>query len=378
MKYYIIAGEASGDLHGSNLIKALKKADPNTVVRCWGGNLMQNEGAVLVKHYRETAYMGIFEVIAHAKTIAKNFKFCYQDIIDFKPDVVILIDYWGFNSRIASFAKEKGIKVFYYIPPKVWVWKESRVKKIKQLIDRVFVIFPFEKDFFEKKHQLHVDYEGNPLIDSVEERKKSFGSREEFLNQHNLSNKPIIALLPGSRKQEIRYLLPMMTGLIDKYEGYQFVIAGSSSMDELFYKQNITNVNAKLIIDKTYELLFHAEAAVVASGTATLETALFNVPQVVCYRVFPPTYFIANLLVSVKFFSLVNIIMNEEVVKEFMQHNLDRDITIELSRILNDHGYKEQMLTKYSELREKCGKPGASKRVGELMVKYLNERASKV
>ena len=378
MKYYIIAGEASGDLHGSNLIKALKKADPNTVVRCWGGNLMQNEGAVLVKHYRETAYMGIFEVIAHAKTIAKNFKFCYQDIIDFKPDVVILIDYWGFNSRIASFVKEKGIKVFYYIPPKVWVWKESRVKKIKQLIDRVFVIFPFEKDFFEKKHQLHVDYEGNPLIDSIEERKKSFGSREEFLNQHNLSNKPIIALLPGSRKQEIRYLLPMMTGLIDKYEGYQFVIAGSSSMDELFYKQNITNVNAKLIIDKTYELLFHAEAAVVASGTATLETALFNVPQVVCYRVFPPTYFIANLLVSVKFFSLVNIIMNEEVVKEFMQHNLDRDITIELSRILNDHGYKEQMLTKYSELREKCGKPGASKRVGELMVKYLNERASKV
>ena len=378
MKYYIIAGEASGDLHGSNLIKALKKADPNTVVRCWGGNLMQNEGAVLVKHYRETAYMGIFEVIAHAKTIAKNFKFCYQDIIDFKPDVVILIDYWGFNSRIASFAKEKGITVFYYIPPKVWVWKESRVKKIKQLIDRVFVIFPFEKDFFEKKHQLHVDYEGNPLIDSIEERKKSFGSREEFINQHNLSSEPIIALLPGSRKQEIRYLLPMMTGLIDKYEGYQFVIAGSSSMDELFYKQNITNVNAKLIIDKTYELLFHAEAAVVASGTATLETALFNVPQVVCYRVFPPTYFIANLLVSVKFFSLVNIIMNEEVVKEFMQHNLDRDITIELSRILNDHGYKEQMLTKYSELREKCGKPGASKRVGELMVKYLNERASKV
>src|ERR1035437_4329671 len=207
---------------------------------------------------------------------------------------------------------------------------------------------------------------------------KSFGSREEFLNQHNLSNEPIIALLPGSRKQEIRYLLPIMTGLIDKYEGYQFVIAGSSSMDEHFYKQNITNAKAKLIIDKTYELLFHATAAVVASGTATLETALFNVPQVVCYRVFPPTYFIGNLLVSVRFFSLVNIIMNEEVVKEFMQHNLDRDITNELSRILNDHGYKEQMLTKYSELREKCGKPGASKRVGELMVKYLNERASKV
>jgi lipid-A-disaccharide synthase len=378
MKYYIIAGEASGDLHGSNLIKALKQADPNAFVRGWGGNLMQDEGAVLVKHYRETAYMGIFEVIAHAKTIAKNFKFCYQDIVDFKPDVVILIDYWGFNSRIASFSKENGIKVFYYIPPKVWVWKESRVKKIRQLIDRVFVIFPFEKDFFEKKHHIHVDYEGNPLIDSIEERKKGFSSREEFLNRNKLSNEPIIALLPGSRKQEIHYLLPVMTELIDKYEGYQFVIAGSSSMDERFYKQNITNTKAKLVIDKTYELLFHAEAAVVASGTATLETALFNIPQVVCYRVFPPTYFIANLLVSVKFFSLVNIIMDEEVVKEFMQHNLDRDITNELSRILNNPDYRKRMLTKYAELREKCGKPGASKRVGELMVKYLNESAAKI
>jgi lipid-A-disaccharide synthase len=378
MKYYIIAGEASGDLHGSNLIKALKTADQNATVRCWGGNLMQKEGAVLVKHYRETAYMGIFEVIAHAKTIAKNFKFCYQDIIEFQPDVVILIDYWGFNSRIAGFAKEKGIKVFYYIPPKVWVWKESRVKKIKQLVDRVFVIFPFEKDFFEKKHQIHVDYEGNPLIDTIEERKESFSSREKFINQNKLSNEPIIALLPGSRKQEILYLLPIMTGLIDKYDGYQFVIAGSSSMEESFYKQNMTNPKAKLIIDKTYELLFHATAAVVASGTATLETALFNVPQVVCYRVFPPTYFVANLLVSVKYFSLVNIIMDEEVVKEFMQHNLDRDITNELSRILNDQTYRTQMLMKYAELREKCGNQGASKRVGELMVKYLNNSISKV
>jgi len=378
MKYYIIAGEASGDLHGSNLIKGLKKADQNISIRCWGGNLMQNEGAILVKHYRETAYMGIFEVLAHARTIAKNFKFCFQDILEFKPDVVILIDYWGFNSRVAKFAKENGIKVFYYIPPKVWVWKESRVKKIKQLVDRLFVIFPFEKDFYEKKHQITVDYEGNPLIDNIEERKQQFGSREEFLTKNGLSAEPIIALLPGSRKQEILYLLPIMTGLIDKFKDYQFVIAGSSSMHADFYKQNITNEKAKLIFDQTYELLFHSTAAVVASGTATLETALFNVPQVVCYRVFPPTYFIANILVSVKFFSLVNIMMDEEVVKELLQHNLDADITNELSHILNDENYKQHMLAKYAELSEKCGKPGASKRIAELMVKYLNTSATKV
>jgi lipid-A-disaccharide synthase len=371
MKYYIIAGEASGDLHGSNLIRALKKADQNASFRCWGGNLMQNEGATLVKHYRDTAYMGIFEVIAHARTIAKNFKFCYEDIQKFQPDVVILIDYWGFNSRIASFAKEKGIKVFYYIPPKVWAWKESRVKKIKQLVDRVFVIFPFEKGFYEKKHQFPVDYEGNPLVDSIEEKKQTFSSFEEFLRWNGLDDKPIIALLPGSRKQEILRMLPIMTGLVDKFEGYQFVIAGSSAIEDSFYRKNIVNNKATLIIDQTYELLFHATAAVVASGTATLETALFNVPQVVCYRVFPLTYIIARPLVPIKFFSLVNIVMDEEVVKELLQFNLDRDITNELSHILNDKAYREQMLAKYAELREKCGETGASKRVADLMVKYL-------
>jgi lipid-A-disaccharide synthase len=370
MKYYIIAGEASGDLHGSNLIRGLKKSDTEASIRCWGGDLMQKEGAVLVKHYRDTAYMGIFEVIAHARTITKNFKFCFQDIMDFQPDVVVLIDYWGFNSRVAKFSKEKGIKVYYYIPPKIWAWKESRVKKIKEFVNRVFVIFPFEKDFY-AKHQYNVDYEGNPLVDSIEESKLTFGSYEEFLQRNGLSDKPIIALLPGSRKQEIHRLLPIMTGLIDKFDGYQFVIAGASAMEESFYRQHITNNKAILIINQTYELLFHAKAAIVASGTATLETALFNVPQVVCYRTSSATYLLASSLVSIKFFSLVNIIMDEEVVKELLQYNLDNDITNELKRILEEPDYQAQMLTKYSKLREKCGGTGASTRIAELMVRYL-------
>jgi lipid-A-disaccharide synthase len=371
MKYYIIAGEASGDLHGSNLIRALKKEDPEISVRCWGGDLMQTEGGVLVRHYRDTAYMGLFEVMAHARTIANNYKFCLQDIQEYQPDVLILIDYWGFNSRVAKFAKENGLRVFYYISPKVWVWQESRVKKIKQLVDRMFVIFPFEKDFYAKRHQYDVDYEGNPLIDAIEERKQTLCSREEFISRNKLSEKPIIALLPGSRKQEVLRLLPIMTRIIDKFEGYQFVIAGAASFEEHFYRENMVNDKAVLIINQTYELLFHANAAVVASGTATLETALFNVPQVVCYRINPATFILVRPFVPTKYFSLVNIIMDEEVVKELLQYNLERDISSELARILNDRKYREQMLTKYAELREKCGGTGASKRVAELMVKYL-------
>lgn len=374
MKYYIIAGEASGDLHGSNLIKALKMADHEADVRCWGGDLMKAEGGTLVKHYRETAYMGLFEVIAHAGAIKRNFDFCYADILGFAPDVVILIDYPGFNLRVARFAKEHGIRVFYYISPKVWVWKESRVKHIKKYVDRMFVIFPFEKDWYATRHQFDVDYAGNPLIDAIEDRKQTLCSREEFKTLNHLSDKPIIALLPGSRKQEVLRLLPIMTAIVDRFPDYQFVIAGTSALDKNFYNKHIVSDKAAFVVNQTYELLYHAHAAVVASGTATLETALFNVPQVVCYRISTATFVVGRPFVPVKYFSLVNIIMDEEVVKELLQYNLIRDISNELSHILDDDAYRGHMLSKYRELREKCGGTGASKRVGELMVKYLTEQ----
>lgn len=370
MKYYIIAGEASGDLHGSNLVKALKRADSEASIRCWGGDLMEAEGATVVKNYRETAFMGLFEVIAHARTIANNLKFCKQDIIEFNPHVVVLIDYPGFNLQIARFAKANGLKVYYYISPKVWIWKESRVKTIKRFVDKMFVIFPFEKAFY-AKHNYVVDYVGNPLIDAIEERKQTMVSREEFFRKNNLMERPVVALLPGSRKQEITRLLPIMSGIVSRFPGYQFVVACTSTFDISFYQKYLANSQCILVFNQTYELLNYATAAVVASGTATLETALFNIPQVVCYRINQATYTIGKPFVPIKYFSLVNIIMDEEVVKELMQYNLDRDIVAELGKILYECDYREKMLTKYAELREKCGGSGASKRVGELMVSYL-------
>ena len=370
MKYYIIAGEASGDLHGSNLIKSLKLADPLANVRGWGGDLMQTEGAVLVKHYRDTAFMGVFEVIANAKAIRKNFELCHQDLLAFNPDVVILIDYPGFNLRIARFAKEHLIKVYYYISPKVWVWKESRVETIKKYVDKMFVIFPFEKPFY-AKHNYEVEYEGNPLIDAIEDRKPSLCSRDDFQKQHNLDNRPIIALLPGSRKQEVSRLLPILIESSSQFANYQFVIAGTTVLGDSFYKQYMNGSNATVVYNQTYELLNLSTAAIVVSGTATLETALFNVPQVVCYSTNPASYAIAKIFVKIQFFSLVNIVMGKEVVKEFLQRNLVASIKTELNRILNDTDYRNQMIANYTELRNKCGGRGASKRVGELMVKFL-------
>ncbi len=369
MRYYIIAGEASGDLHGSNLIKALKKADPEATVRCWGGDLMQAEGAHLVKHYRETAYMGLFEVISNIRKVARNFRFCHSDILSFKPDVVILIDYPGFNLRIARFAKQNNLKVFYYISPKVWVWKESRVKIIKKYVDKMFVIFPFEKPFY-ARHQFEVDYEGNPLIDAIEERKLTLSNRDEFILKYGLKDQKIIALLPGSRKQEITRLLPIMTAIVSHFHDYQFVVAATSTFSEDFYRRHMVS-DIPLVFNQTYELLNNAFAGVIASGTATLETALFNVPQVVCYRINVATFTIGRPFIPVKYFSLVNIIMDREVVRELLQYNLKQDITEELSRILNDPEYRNLMIENYSKLREKCGGTGASKRIGDLMVNYL-------
>lgn len=371
MKYYIIAGEASGDLHGANLIKSLKKEDPNADIRCWGGELMQSAGATLVKHYRETAYMGLFEVIAHLRKISDNFKFCYADISEFNPDVIILIDYPGFNLRVAKFAKSKGIKVFYYISPKVWIWNEKRVKTIKQVVDKMFVIFPFEPAFY-AKHNYKVDYVGNPLFDAIEERKKGFPARDVFFAKHNLSEKPIIALLPGSRKQEVSRLLPVMETVAHNFPDYQFVIAGTHALPDDYYYNFLSDRNIPLVFDQTYELLSFSHAAVVASGTATLETALLHIPQVVCYKINKATYTLGKPFFPIKYFSLVNIIMDEDVVKELLQFNLERDITTELSRILHEPGYREKMLAKYKELEEKCGGSGASGRAAQLIVKYLN------
>jgi lipid-A-disaccharide synthase len=370
MKYYIIAGEASGDLHGANLVKALKNEDKQAEIRCWGGELMQAQGATLVKHYRETAYMGLFEVVAHARTIAKNFQFCFNDIATFAPDVVVLIDYPGFNLRVAKFAKENGIKVFYYISPKVWVWNEKRVKKIKLYVDRMFVIFPFEKDFYSKKHNYEVDYVGNPLIDAIEDKKAIIPGRNEFVTQNGLANKPIVAMLPGSRKQEISRLIPIMASIVGSFPDYQFVIAGTTALDESLYKKYLRGSNITILFNKTYELLSHSEAAIVASGTATLETALFNIPQVVCYKLSNATY-LGKPFFPIKYFSLVNIIMDKTVVKELLQYHLVRDITQELNLILHNMDYRNQMLGRYRELREKCGGPGASKKAAELMVHYL-------
>ena len=371
MKYYIIAGEASGDLHGSNLVKALKMADPNANIRAWGGDLMQAEGAIVVKNYRETAFMGLFEVIANIRKVSRNFRFCHEDILAFQPDVVILIDYPGFNLRIAKFAKENGLKVYYYISPKVWVWKESRVETIKKYVDKMFVIFPFEKPFY-ARHQYEVDYEGNPLIDAIEERKLKLVNREEFIARNRLKDLPVIAMLPGSRKQEITRLLPIMTAVAKHFQGYQFVVAATSAFSENFYRKYMVS-DVPLVFNQTYELLNSAHAGIIASGTATLETALFNVPQVVCYRINTATFTIGRPFIPVKYFSLVNIIMDEEIVKELLQYNLEHDITNELTKILNDSVYREKMLDNYTKLRETCGGSGASKRVGELIVKYLKE-----
>ena len=317
MKYYIIAGEASGDLHASNLMKALERKDKQSDFRFWGGDLMQSVGGTLVKHYRDLAFMGFIEVVRNLGTILGNLKFCKEDILTFKPDVLILIDYPGFNMRIAEFAKKHGIKVHYYISPQLWAWKENRIHKIKRDVDHMYVILPFEKDFYESKHGFTVDFVGHPLIDAIENRTAI--QPKEFLDEHNLSDKPIIALLPGSRKQEITKMLEVMLTMVEKFSTYQFVIAGAPSQDFEFYKPFIRSENVSFLSNKTYDLLSIATAALVTSGTATLETALFKVPEIVCYKTSGISFAIGKRLVKLKYISLVNLILDKEVVKELIQ-----------------------------------------------------------
>jgi lipid-A-disaccharide synthase len=369
MKYYLVAGEASGDLHGANLMKELKTRDPQAEFRFFGGDLMQAQGGTLVKHYADMAFMGFLEVVVNLRAILKNLKFCKADIKAWQPDVVVLIDFPGFNLKIADFAKAEGFKVCYYISPKVWAWNQKRVLKIKRVVDHLFCILPFEVEFY-KSWDMQVDYVGNPLLDAV----SAFTPDDQFLAKHQLTGKKIIALLPGSRKQEISRLLPDMLGVISQFPQYQFVIAGAPSFNVDYYQQYLGGQQIPIVFSATYGLLTHAEAAIVASGTATLETALFNVPQVVVYKGGTISIAIARMVVAIKYISLVNLIMDKLVVKELIQQDCNpATIGSELDLLLNDTNYRTQMLADYDELDVRMGQPGASAKTAELIIGYMNQ-----
>ena len=367
MKYYIIAGEASGDLHASNLMKALKAEDEHSEFRFWGGDLMEEVGGTLVKHYRDLAFMGFTEVVMNLRTILNNIRFCKKDILEYHPEVLILVDYPGFNLRIAEFAKKKGFAVHYYISPQIWAWKENRIKKIKRDIDYMYVILPFEKDFYEDKHEYPVDFVGHPLLDAIANRVPV--SLENFSKENQLSDRPVIAVLPGSRKQEITKMLSVMLKMVSKFPDHQFVIAGAPSQDKAFYDSFIEDDNVALVQNKTYDLLSVASAAMVTSGTATLETALFKVPEVVCYKGGEISYQIGKRLVNVKYISLVNLILDKEVVKELIQEEFnEKNLEDELFKIL-DHKHRDQIFDDYYELEQKLGGKGASDKTAKLIIK---------
>jgi lipid-A-disaccharide synthase len=370
MKYYLIAGEASGDLHASNLMKEIRKLDPAADFRFWGGDLMKKQGGKLVKHYRDLAFMGFIEVLLNLKKIAANLKFCKRDIQEFKPDVAILVDYPGFNLRMAKFIKASGIKVFYYISPQLWAWKSSRVKTIKKNVDKMFVILPFEKEFY-AKHGYQVDFIGHPLLDLLS-NELQLVDKESFLHQNKLDQRPIVALLPGSRKQEIAKMLGIMLQAREYFPDYQFVVAAVASISPEFYKKYSKHVPVSIVYDQTYDLVKLADAAIVTSGTATLETALLGTPQVVCYKGSHLSYLVARMVVHVKFISLVNLIMDKTVINELIQDNLTKEnLVIELKRMLHDHQYRETILHDYALLKEKLGGAGASAKAARLIVQYL-------
>ena len=373
MKYYIIAGEASGDLHASNLVVEIKKKDKKAEFRGCGGDLMKAQGVDLLKHYRTMAYMGFVEVAVNLRKVLGNISKCKQDIIEYQPDVVILVDYPGFNLRIAEFAHEKGFKVLYYISPQVWAWKRRRVKKIKKSVDKMIVIFPFEEAFY-KEYGVDVTYVGNPLLDELS--KSGTPNRSIFLRRNSLGEKrEIIALLPGSRTQEVKRILPVMLKVVPHFPDYQFVIGGVSSLDKSLYKKIIGNSDVFLIENQTYELLQNSSAAVVTSGTVTLETALFTVPEVVCYKATGFSYRLAKWMIKVRFISLVNLVMDKEVVKELIQGDLtEKNIVTELDRLLHDGKRQRQILEDYDELRDRLGNAGASEKAAEIVVSAAKMR----
>lgn len=375
MKYFLIAGEASGDLHASNLMVALKEKDPEADFRFFGGDLMQAVGGTLVKHYREMAFMGFIPVLLNLRTILNNMKTCQEDIRKYQPDVVILIDYPGFNLKIAKFVKTVlHLPVYYYISPKIWAWKQYRIKDFRRYVDRMFCILPFETEFF-RKLDYSVDYVGNPSVDSVAQYKEKQANRPDtFMADEGLPDKPILALLAGSRRQEIKDNLPTMLEVAAAYPDYQPVIAGAPGLEPEYYKQYIGNHPAKIVFGKTYDLLQHSRAALVTSGTATLETSLFRVPQVVCYYVVagPLASFIFRNFFHTKYISLVNLIAGREVVQELFGARFSyQQIHDELGKILHDTAYRQQMLDGYDEIIQMLGKPGASQRTAELIYQSL-------
>jgi lipid-A-disaccharide synthase len=375
MKYYIIAGEASGDLHASNLMCELKKLDLHAEFRFWGGDLMAQQGGTLVRHYRDTAYMGVWEVLINLKSIFGNLNECSEDILRYRPDVVILVDYPGFNLRIANFAHNRGFRVFYYISPKIWAWNRGRVKRIQKWVDKMFTILPFETDFF-ARYKVPVAYSGNPLLDAIHNRKFKDESRHDFLNRHELPDKPIVAVLAGSRKQEIDRLLPDMLEMTRKFPNHQFVIAGAPSFSGTDYESYLPkDKHVKVVFGETYALLQRARAAIVTSGTATLEAALLNCPQVVCYKMWGGafTHFMAKkVIIKVPFISLVNLIVDREVVTELFQQEMNpQNLKEELEKLLFDDSVRNRMLADYDELRQIMGGPGSSQKTARLMWQSL-------
>ncbi|GGH44167.1 lipid-A-disaccharide synthase [Dyadobacter endophyticus] len=367
MRYYLIAGERSGDLHGSNLIKGIRASDPDAQFRGWGGDMMEAEGMSLVTHYKDTAFMGFLEVVMNLRTITGFLKKCKADILDYEPDALILIDYPGFNLRIASFAKSKGLKVFYYISPKVWAWNQKRAWKIKANVDHMFVIFPFEIDFY-KKYDYQVDYVGNPLMDAI----AAFRPDPDFRRKHHLDDRPIIALLPGSRKQEIIGMLDTMLTTQKHFPEYQYVIAGVKNLPSTLYDQHLSGGKTSIVYESTYDLLSVADAALVTSGTATLETALLKVPEVVCYRTSTISYALAKRLIRIPFISLVNLILEKEAVRELIQDELNEEnLVAELKCIVPGGDKNVGQMRDYERLAELVGGAGASERTGGLIVKYL-------
>jgi lipid-A-disaccharide synthase len=368
MRYYIIAGEASGDLHASNLVKELKKRDANAHFRCWGGDLLQATGATVIKHYRDLAFMGFAEVIANLGTILNNLKFCKKDILNYQPDVLILIDYPGFNLRIAEWAKQQGFKIVYYISPQVWAWKENRVKKIKRSVDLMLVILPFEKDFY-TKWNYPVHYVGHPLIEVIDQFRTTH-------TQPTLSEKPIIALLPGSRKQEILKKLPIMLSVAKHFPQYQFIVAQAPGLDDAFYAPMLNAYsNVSAVRNETYLLLSLASAALVTSGTATLETALFGVPEVVCYKGSSVSYHIAKRLLTIKFISLVNLIMDKPVITELIQGALTTESLVkELNLLTGNAAVQQRIKSDYDQLRHLLSQGGhASANAAGLIMNFLHE-----
>ncbi len=365
MKYFIVSGEASGDLHGSNLVRELIIQDSQAEILCWGGDLMEKEGARVLMHYRDLAIMGFWEVLINLKKIRRNLDLCKKQIIDFKPDVVILIDYPGFNLRIAEFLKSRVENVYYYISPKLWAWKESRIKKIKEYINRMYVIFPFETEFY-AKHNYSVKYFGNPLVDTVEREINSVEDRDVFYARCKLEDKPIIALLAGSRIQEVKKILPEMVRVSNFYMDHQFVVAGVKTVSPDIYKDIIGDSGVKVLYNETYPLYRYCDAALVASGTATLEAALAGVPQVVCYRASWISYIIARAFANIRFISLVNLIMDREVVRELIQNKMrSRIIVSELNSLLPGGWKRDVMKEDYARLKADLQGKGAAQRVAQ-------------